>query len=106
MISAHSFKWKIIFEPAEFFHYPTRNPENVEFKKVASDEVQVIWKEEYWLNNGYYVYLDGKLLGYTPRGMFPIKGLEAGKKYTVEIETIWEDGTVSAKKSKLEFTLD
>ena len=38
--------------------------------------------------------------------MFPIKGLEVGKKYTVEIETTWEDGTVSAKKSKLEFILD
>lgn len=97
--------WTVTFEPAEFYTYPTVAPEKVSIKQTGADSVHVIWKEQYWLNNGYCVYLDGQLLGYTPKAMFPITGLKVGQEYTVDIETTWEDGTVSEKKANKKFTL-
>lgn len=98
--------WKATFEPAEFYPYPTSNPEHLRVRQVDSNTVNLTWQEQYWLNNGYRVYLNGKLLGYTPQASFPIAGLNPNEKYIAEVETTWEDATVSQKKSKLEFTLE
>jgi len=98
--------WTVSFEPADFYPYPTGAPERLRVRQTEPDSVQVTWREQYWLNNGYQVYLDGKLLGYTPKAMFPISGLEPGREYTVEVETTWEDGTVSRQKASREFTLE
>lgn len=97
--------WTVLFEPAEFYPYPTSNPEKLTMKQLGPDEAVITWNEQYWLNNGYRVYLNDELLGYTPKAMFPIAGLNPDKNYVVEVETTWEDGTVSEKRSKLEFTL-
>ena len=98
--------WKVEFEPAEFYPYPVEKPDGLKVVKTGDDTVEVVWREQYWLNNGYQLYLDSKLMGYTPKAMFPLAGLDKEAKHTVEVETTWEDGTVSEKKTKIEFTMD
>jgi hypothetical protein len=97
--------WTVTFAPAEFYPFPTGNPEHLQVHQTDPNTVYLTWQEQYWLNNGYRVYLNGKLLGYTPQAMFPLTGLKPNEKYAAEVETTWEDATVSKKKSKLEFTL-
>jgi hypothetical protein len=97
--------WKVTFEPAAFYPFPTGKPEHLRIHQIDSNTAHLTWREQYWLNNGYRVYLDGKLLGYTPQAMFPLTGLKPGEKHTAEVETTWEDATVSPQKAKLEFTL-
>ena len=98
-------QWEVTFEPTEFYPFPARTPERLRIRQTGPDSVQASWREQYYLNNGYRVYLDGKLLGYTPVAMFPMTGLETGREYTLEVETTWEDGTVSGQKAETTFTL-
>lgn len=98
--------WTVTFEPADFYPFPTSHPERVRVEQTGPGTARATWREQYWLNNGYRVYLDGQLLGYTPKAMFPLSGLEPGVEYTVEVETTWEDGTVSKERARRQFTLD
>jgi hypothetical protein len=98
--------WEVRFEPFDIYHYPARKPDRLRIEKIGPDEVIVRWNEQYYLNVGYQVYLNGKLLGYTPKAAFPLRGLEPRENYTVEVETVWEDGTVSQNKAKLKFSVE
>ena len=89
-------EWKVQFEDAEFYSYPVSNPSDLRF-----EDGELAWQEMYWLNNGYQVYLDGQLLGYTPRAGFPIENLDRSVEHTVEVECTWENGKVSPKRSEL-----
>ena len=98
--------WTIQFQNTEFYPYPIQEPTKLKMTKTADNSVNITWNEQYWLNNGYRLYLNGELLGYTPRAFFPISKLTPGQKYTVEVETTWEDSTVSKNRSKLEFKME
>jgi hypothetical protein len=97
--------WKVVFEPADIYHYPTGEPENLRIERVGLDGVNVTWSEQYWLNVGYQVYLDGKLHGYTPKAAFPLRGLDPTAEHTVSVETVWEDGTASPRKAETTFSI-
>jgi hypothetical protein len=93
--------WEISFEPTDIYHYPTREPANLSATPIGLDGVNLRWAPQYYLNVGYKVYLNGKLLGYTPNPSFPVAGLDPDQTYTVEVQTVWEDGTASEKKAEL-----
>jgi hypothetical protein len=96
---------EVKFEPTDIFHYPTSEPTRLRIERVGLDGANLTWNEQYWLNVGYQVYLDGKLQGYTPKAAFPLRGLDPKATYTVGVETVWEGGTASPRKAKLKFSL-
>lgn len=97
-------EWRIAFAKDEFYSFQTGNPSNLAFHRTGSDCGTVKWQEMYWLNNGYQVYLDGKLMGYTPRAFFLLENLDLEKNHVIEVECTWEDGTVSPKRTRLEIS--
>jgi len=96
--------WKVKFSPADIYDYPVSKPSEPWIEKVWFDKVLLDWNDSYYLNKGYKVYLDGKLLGYTPFSSFIIKNLEAEKLYKVEVRSVWESGKESEGRI-ISFTL-
>jgi hypothetical protein len=97
--------WEVQFAPADVYHYPPSAPENLFVERAGIDGVNLGWREQYYLNAGYQVYLDGALLGYTPRAGFPVRGLDPGKPHVAEVRTVWEDGIESPRAARTEFTM-
>jgi hypothetical protein len=98
--------WHVRFVPVDIYSYPAEPPGNLRVERVGLDGVNLTWSEQYYLNVGYQVYLNGELLGYTPKAAFPLRGLDPKKIYTVEVETVWEDGTAGRRKAELEFSIE
>ena len=98
--------WKVRFKSSDIYHYPPSEPGNLRIKQVGPDGANLTWREQYYLNVGYQVYLNGELLGYTPKAAFPLRGLNPKENYTVEVETVWEDGTASQHKAKKKFSIE
>jgi len=97
--------WSVMFEPAEIYHYPVREPANLFLERAGLDSATLKWSAQYYLNAGYQVYLNGVLVGFTPTNTFTLRELDPEANYTVEVKTVWEDGTASERKSELKFTL-
>ncbi|GLH71751.1 hypothetical protein GETHLI_02530 [Geothrix limicola] len=99
--------WKVTFKPAGFYRYPTQTPVGLQVEPRGLDGVDLLWKDQYYLNAGYQVYLDGRLLGHSGSPHFPLRGLDPARSYTAEVRSVWEDGTESKglKKAELTFTL-
>lgn len=97
--------WSVKFEPAEIYHYPVREPANLFVERAGLDSVTLKWSAQYYLNAGYQVYLNGVLAGFTPTNTFTLRELDPEANYTVEVKTVWDDGTGSDKKAELKFTL-
>jgi hypothetical protein len=91
-----SVTWDVKFEPSDLYHYPVAAPEGVFAERVGLDGVNLHWREQYYLNVGYQVYLNGSLVGYTPNAAFSLRGLDSQTNYTAEVKTVWEDGKESA----------
>ena len=98
-------KWEVQFEPADIYHFPPSEPANLSVERVGLDGVNLIWREQYYLNAGYQAYLDGNLLGYTPTARFPIRGLSPNSNYIAQVKTVWEDGQESPRRVEAKFTL-
>ena len=97
--------WSVTFEPGEIYHYPVREPANLFVERATLDSATLKWNAQYYLNAGYQVYLNGALAGFTPTNTFTLRELDPEANYTVEVKTVWEDGTASERKSELKFTL-
>jgi hypothetical protein len=97
--------WSVMFEPGEIYHYPVREPANLFVEHASLDSATLKWTAQYYLNAGYQVYLNGMLVGFTPTNTFTLRELDPKANYTVEVKTVWEDGTASERKSELKFTL-
>ncbi len=97
-------KWEVQFAPAASFDFPPGAPGNPWLERVGLDGVNLHWQEQYYLNAGYQVYLNGQLLGYTPSASFPIRNLDPSGSYTAEIRTVAEGGRESAKGAQLTFS--
>jgi hypothetical protein len=97
--------WEVRFEPADIYHYPPGDPENLRIERVDLDGINLSWKEQYFLNVGYQVYLDGRLQGYTPKAALVLRGLDPKVEHTVAVETVWEDGSTSRGKAERSFTI-
>jgi hypothetical protein len=98
-------KWEVEFEPADMYHFPPSPPEGVSAKRVGLDGINLSWREQYYLNAGYQVYLDGVLQGYTPKAAFPLRALDPRSNYTAQVKTIWDDGRESPRAGEVKFTL-
>jgi hypothetical protein len=97
--------WQVQFEPAGIYSYPAAEPTDLRVERVGLDGVNVTWSEQYYLNVGYQVYLDGQLQGYTPKAAFPLRGLDPNTEHKVAVETVWEDGVVSPRKAETTFSI-
>ncbi len=107
MVSPHTTQvsWSVVFERADIYHYPVREPANLFVESAGLDAVTLKWSAQYYLNAGYQVYLNGALIGYTPTNSFTLRGLDPAATYTAEVRTVWEDGTASERKAELKFTI-
>jgi len=98
--------WRVEFEPADAYHFQTYDPEGSVFvQRAGLDGVNLGWREQYYLNVGYHVYLDGVLQGYTSRATFPLRGLNPHSNYTAVVKTVWDDGRESPRGSEVKFAL-
>ena len=97
--------WEVQFAPADFYHYPVAAPVDLRVERVGLDGANLHWNEQYYLNAGYQVYRNGKLLGYTPMNTFALRDLDPRSACEVAVRTVWEDGKESAKGADLKFTL-
>ncbi|MBN2183332.1 MAG: NPCBM/NEW2 domain-containing protein [Sedimentisphaerales bacterium] len=98
--------WEVKFESTDIYHYPAEAPASLRLERVGLDGADLTWSEQYYLNVGYQVYLNGELLGYTPKAAFPLRGLDPKVNYTVGVETVWEDGTTSRNKAEQTFSIE
>jgi hypothetical protein len=97
--------WNVSFEPAGSYHFPVREPGRLRVRRSGLDGVDLLWGSQYYLNAGYQISLNGKLLGRTGEASFPLRGLDPMADYKAEVRTVWEDGTVSPKAAEVTFTL-
>jgi hypothetical protein len=98
-------KWQVRFAPAQDFHFPPSAPESAWVERIGLDGVMLHWQEQYYLNAGYQVYLDGELLGYTPTASFPIRHLTPAGDHSVAIKSVAADGRESARSAEIKFCL-
>ena len=100
-------KWDVVFTAAQSYAYGTREPAGLRVERLGLDGALVRWGAQYYLNMGYQVYLDGRLLGRTGDTSFPLRGLDPKASHTVEVKAVWEDGSVGPRhgKSEVSFTL-
>ncbi|HTV61768.1 MAG TPA: fibronectin type III domain-containing protein [Verrucomicrobiae bacterium] len=98
-------KWHVKFAATNSHRFPPSAPDRVRMERVGADGVNLHWPEQYYLNAGYQVYLNGQLLGYTPQADFPIRGLDPNVHYSVEVRTVESDGTESQRAGRLNFVL-
>jgi hypothetical protein len=89
--------WDVQFAPGGYYHYPPSDPTGLTVRRVGLDGVNLSWQEQYYLNAGYQVYLNGQPVGYTPNAQFPIRGLNPMANYSVVVKTVAEDGQESPR---------
>jgi hypothetical protein len=97
--------WEISFGPAEIFHFPPSAPERLFVRPIGLDAVSLNWREQYYLNAGYEVYLDGQLLGQTPEAQFLVRNLDPARPHTARVKTVWDGGAESARAAEITFNL-
>lgn len=91
--------WNVTFEPDYAYSYTVRQPDGISVEPEGLNGAKVTWRSQYYLNSGYQVYLDGKLLGYTPNSFYILTGLEPDREYSVDVRTVWDDGTVNQRNA-------
>lgn len=97
--------WEIEFAPAKPFLYLPSPPEHLFAQPIGLDGVSLNWLEQYYLNAGYEVYLDNKLLGRTPEAHFTIPRVDPTVRHTVRVKTVGEGGTESSRTAQVNFDL-
>lgn len=97
--------WEADFAPAPYYHFPPSPPEGLWVERAGLDGVNLHWREQYYLNNGYDVSLNGALIGHASEAQFPLRGLNPANAYTAEVKTGWEDGKSSPRAGEVKFTL-
>jgi len=102
-----SVAWRVRFAPAVSYQYPTHTPTEVRAEFASLDGATLAWNDEYYLNAGYQVYLDGRLLGCTGTPRFPLLRLDPHRTYTAEVRSVWDDASIGPKHKKAQraFTL-
>jgi hypothetical protein len=97
--------WEVQFGPGIIYDFPPSAPVNLFAQRVGLTGINLNWEEQYYLNSGYQVYLDGKLLGQTPEARFPIQGLDPRASHTAVVRAIWDNGHESPPSKELKFSL-
>ena len=91
--------WSVSFEPDYAYSYTVRQPDGISVEPERLNAARVTWRSQYYLNSGYQVYLDGKLMGYTPNSFYLIENLDPLREYTVDVRTVWDDGTINQRNA-------
>ncbi len=97
--------WNVYFAPAQVYHFPVREPQNLWAERAGIDGANLRWTVQHQPAVGYQIWLNGRLLGSTPTQVFALRGLNLVTNYSAEVRTVWQDGTISEKKAQLQFTL-
>jgi hypothetical protein len=97
--------WEIEFGSATSFHFPPSPPERLFAVPVGIDGVSLNWREQYYLNAGYDVYLDDQLLGHTSEARFVVRKLDPTVPHTARVKTVWDDGVESPRAAEIRFDL-
>jgi hypothetical protein len=98
-------KWAATFEAAPYYHFPPSPPEGLWVERVGLDGVNLHWREQYYLNSGYDVALNGALMGHASEAQFPLRGLNPTNACTAQVRSVWEDGKSSPRAGEIKFTL-
>jgi hypothetical protein len=98
-------KWEAEFEAAPYYHFPPSPPEGLWVERVGLDGVNLHWREQYYLNDGYDVALDGQSIGHASEAQFPLRGLNATNSYAAQVRTVWDDAKSSPRAGEVQFTL-
>ncbi len=98
-------KWRVSFAPASYYRYPVNTPYGLSIHAEGLNGAMLSWANQYNLNFGYNVYLNGRIAGYTPTNIFPLTGLNPDSVYHVSVKTVWEDGIESDKADSTSFEL-
>jgi hypothetical protein len=96
--------WDVSFEPAEYYRFPVREPNNAWAETAELDGVDLHWGTPHQPAAGYQVTLDGAVVGYATTQTFALRRLRSDHEYEAEIRTVWQDGKLSEKSVKLKFT--
>jgi hypothetical protein len=97
--------WQVEFGLAKTFLFPPSPPERVFARPIGLDSVSLNWREQYYLNAGYEVYLDDKLLGRTPEARFVIRKLDPTVPHTAKVKTVGDGGAESSRTAQINFDL-
>ena len=97
--------WEVSFSPAGFYHYPASTPYGLDVTTAGLNGVNVRWDDQYYLNDGCEVFLNGRLAGYTPTNVFPLRNLDPDSTYEVSVHSVWEDGTMSKASASASFRI-
>ena len=98
-------QWQVEFAPADSYDYPVAEPTRPWLQRVGLDGVSLHWQEQYYLNAGYQVSLNGDPVGFTSEPMFVLRGLNPFSNYVAQIRTVWENGAQSPRHAELKFTI-
>jgi hypothetical protein len=98
-------EWQVEFGPAKTFIFPPSAPEGVFVRPAGLDSASLNWREQYYLNAGYEVYLDDKLLGHTPESHFLIRNVDPTVSHTARVKTVGEAGAESSRAAQINFDL-
>lgn len=99
-------EWDVAFEAADSYTFPTRSPERLRLKRAGLDGIDLQWDSQYYLNEGYQVLLDDRLMGFTGDTVFPFRNLDPNRTYTAEVRAVWKDASIGPrhKPSTLQFS--
>ncbi len=97
--------WEIQFGSGDVYRFPPSAPDHLFVRRIGLDGVSLNWREQYYLNSGYQVYLNGKLLGQTPEASFVIRGLDPAATNTARVKAVWDDGAESSRAGEIKFSL-
>jgi hypothetical protein len=98
-------RWEVTFGPGDVYHFPPGTPAGLTVERAGLGGVNLHWQEQYYLNCGYQVYLDGALAGYTADAVFPLRGLDWNQPHTASVAAVWQDGSESRKRGEITFNL-
>jgi hypothetical protein len=98
--------WKVAFEPADSYFFPVNKPHDIAFEPMGLSSLKLSWPQTYYLNAGYYVYYNKKLLGLTPVNQVVLRNMDLSENDLIEISTVWYDGSESKEKTPLKISLN
>lgn len=98
-------EWEVEFGPGAGYDFPPSAPVGVFVRRIGLDGVQINWQEQYYLNAGYEVYLDGKSLGQTPEARWQLRKLDPQASHSVKVKAVWENGHESPFSKEVTFKL-
>jgi hypothetical protein len=97
--------WEVYFETGDVYNYPARTPAGLKAEIRSLNKVRLDWQPLYYLNAGYFIYLNGQPYLYTPINCSELSGLNPDEDYLVEVRGVWLDGTTSEKAASLQLRL-